>query len=259
MSVLSIERPEVSSAERFEQIVGMSNAELVETVSSAFTKLRDALPYIIELRRRFVGLPEGELIAGCETWTQFCNRVLNRSDRAVRMAIAESSDPPERQKREIRKPSVLPAWSDFTLKGLRRAQSTASDLYELTMTSPDRIEPGEYAETLRKIGRKLLDTAEKIADVPEPETVDQPEEFQEYRQKGYVPPPSTDPPINDWLKGQSPEETIQQTARDIIKEGRRALAVKHHPDKGGTAESMTVVNQAAEWMAYTLFSNSVVR
>jgi hypothetical protein len=30
--------------------------------------------------------------------------------------------------------------------------------------------------------------------------------------------------------------------------------MKHHPDKGGNTESMTVVNQAAQWMSVKLFS-----
>jgi hypothetical protein len=37
---------------------------------------------------------------------------------------------------------------------------------------------------------------------------------------------------------------IREFARSLIKEGRRALAMKHHPDKGGTGNDMIAVNEA---------------
>lgn len=45
---------------------------------------------------------------------------------------------------------------------------------------------------------------------------------------------------------------ILQFARDIIKEGRRALAAKYHPDKGGKTEDMAAVNQAEQLLSSLL-------
>jgi len=40
------------------------------------------------------------------------------------------------------------------------------------------------------------------------------------------------------------EDRIRDFARQLIKEGRRALAIKHHPDKGGSGDDMIAVNEA---------------
>ena len=37
-------------------------------------------------------------------------------------------------------------------------------------------------------------------------------------------------------------------AAEIVKEGRRALALRYHPDKGGDGEKMTLVNATADHM-----------
>lgn len=67
----------------------MSDEDLAQFVSGVFVKFRAVIPYVIELRRRFAKLPRGKAnIAGCATWMEFCERVLHRTDRAVRKAIA---------------------------------------------------------------------------------------------------------------------------------------------------------------------------
>lgn len=67
----------------------MSNERLAEFVQDTFVKIQSALPYIIELRRRFSELPRGKAnILGCQTWAEFCEQRLHRTDRAVRKAIA---------------------------------------------------------------------------------------------------------------------------------------------------------------------------
>jgi hypothetical protein len=39
-----------------------------------------------------------------------------------------------------------------------------------------------------------------------------------------------------------------ELARQIVSEGRRALARKHHPDVGGNTEIMQSVNATADWL-----------
>jgi hypothetical protein len=47
---------------------------------------------------------------------------------------------------------------------------------------------------------------------------------------------------------------VLDDANEIIKQGRLALAKKHHPDKGDTTPYMAIVNQAEQWMTKRLFS-----
>ena len=69
----------------------MSNAALVERVKTGFQKIKNELPYIVELRHRFYVLPRGKAgIDGCQTWTEFCEHRLHRSDRQVRRVLAEA-------------------------------------------------------------------------------------------------------------------------------------------------------------------------
>lgn len=71
----------------------MSTEDLAAFVADTFAKLKTALPYIIELRERFAELPRGKAnVMGCRTWTEFCSKVLHRTDSAVRKAIATESD-----------------------------------------------------------------------------------------------------------------------------------------------------------------------
>lgn len=44
--------------------------------------------YIRQLRADFRALKRCETIMGCKTWTEFCEKVLKRTDRAVRYTIA---------------------------------------------------------------------------------------------------------------------------------------------------------------------------
>lgn len=61
---------------------------------------------------------------------------------------------------------------------------------------------------------------------------------QQERQQGrYDPPP---PRRKDGIN--------KEMAKQIIAAGRRALAAKHHPDKGGDVETMQDVNAAADWL-----------
>jgi hypothetical protein len=39
-----------------------------------------------------------------------------------------------------------------------------------------------------------------------------------------------------------------EIAAQIVREGRRALSLKHHPDRGGNTEQMQKINIAADWL-----------
>jgi len=72
----------------------LADDDLARLVVSAFVKIAQALPYIQELRERFRAKPRGQAdILGCRTWTEFCEKRLNRTDRTVRHAILKATEP----------------------------------------------------------------------------------------------------------------------------------------------------------------------
>jgi hypothetical protein len=74
------------------ELSSASNEQLAEIVISGCVQFKKILPYVAELRERFAALPRGNAnIAGCKTWTEFCEKKLDRTDRAVRKALRPPS------------------------------------------------------------------------------------------------------------------------------------------------------------------------
>lgn len=72
----------------------MPDEALAQFVAQTFVKLTAVLPYIHNLKNRFANLNRNDdrTIAGCHTWTEFCERVLHRTDAAIRVAIKREKD-----------------------------------------------------------------------------------------------------------------------------------------------------------------------
>lgn len=49
-----------------------------------------------------------------------------------------------------------------------------------------------------------------------------------------------------------PAAVDPEVAAEIVAAGRRALALRHHPDRGGDAEKMVRVNASADWLEHEL-------
>jgi len=64
---------------------------LVDEIFSAYEqgvkKLRELRPLLAELRGHFMRLESDEKIAGCHSWSDYCQRVLHRTDRRIRQVI----------------------------------------------------------------------------------------------------------------------------------------------------------------------------
>jgi hypothetical protein len=60
---------------------------LAQKVAAAFARLADHKEDIERLWQEFANLQEGETIMGCQTKTEFCEKVLGRSIRAVRYML----------------------------------------------------------------------------------------------------------------------------------------------------------------------------
>jgi hypothetical protein len=81
----------ISIESQVSEVSSLSNEELESRVIGAFMKIADALPYILELRQRFADArTRGEQILGYTGWTDFCERNLRRTPRAIQMAIRDA-------------------------------------------------------------------------------------------------------------------------------------------------------------------------
>lgn len=61
--------------------------EAFSAYEQSLKKLSELRPMIAQLRGLFLTLKKSEKIAGCRTWTQYCERVLHRTDRRIRQIL----------------------------------------------------------------------------------------------------------------------------------------------------------------------------
>lgn len=116
----------------------MGNEELGAFVASESVAVLNRLdvlrPYFVELWKRFDELPEGGTINGCQTRSEFCERILHRSRRSVqyilygrsRKQLPESFEPSCVQRLE-RPGGFEEKCQDPVLKGLVFAQARLLD------------------------------------------------------------------------------------------------------------------------------------
>jgi hypothetical protein len=89
---LSRSAPPIVAREKLAKKVEKLAVEAFRLQEQSWKKLSELRPLIAQLRGLFMKLKAGEKIAGCTTWTQYCERVLNRTDRRVRQ-ILEGANP----------------------------------------------------------------------------------------------------------------------------------------------------------------------
>jgi hypothetical protein len=98
--------------------------ELADSVIAAMgvltVKLRELKPQIQELRTAFGKLKGNQTIARCKTWNQFCKSQLHRTDRAVRMMLAESPERTNEKRNSAEKTSAKPAPVDYVDRAKRQ-------------------------------------------------------------------------------------------------------------------------------------------
>jgi len=83
--------------------------EAFRTYEQSLKKLAELRPLIAQLREAFMNLQSGEKIAGCKTWTDFCQRVLHRTDRRIRQILSGANPATEKHSRKS-----LPAKMDIS-------------------------------------------------------------------------------------------------------------------------------------------------
>jgi hypothetical protein len=97
-----VSRPAGSSVER-EKLAAQVEKLAVEafrTYEHSLKKLAELRPLIAQLREVFLKLQPGEKIAGCKTWTDFCERVLHRTDRRIRQILSGANPASEKHSRK---------------------------------------------------------------------------------------------------------------------------------------------------------------
>jgi hypothetical protein len=88
-----------STAQR-EKLAETVKKLIEEAFSPCLKKLTELRPMITELRQHFMKLKSGETIAGCRTWTEYCTKVLRRSDRRVRQIMGVANPASEKHSRK---------------------------------------------------------------------------------------------------------------------------------------------------------------
>jgi hypothetical protein len=84
---LSRSAPPIVAREKLARTVERLAVEAFRMYEQSWKKLSELRPLIAELRGLFMKLTPGEKIAGCATWTHYCERVLRRTDRRVRQIL----------------------------------------------------------------------------------------------------------------------------------------------------------------------------
>jgi hypothetical protein len=84
--------PSAAQREKLAERVEMLVDEAFSMYEGYRNKLKELCPMIAQLRQQFMELKPGEKIARCRTWTEYCKRVLHRSDRRLRQ-ILEGNNP----------------------------------------------------------------------------------------------------------------------------------------------------------------------
>jgi hypothetical protein len=151
----------------------MSDDSLVDIVIAGCQQFHNLIPHVIELRERFNSRPRGAAnIAGCQTWTEFCEKKLDRKIRAVQTAIAAFTNPAVAPKPKSR-PSEI---TDEQLENYEYAnrievRKLAKNFLDSGMPSEDAIGALvglEVPEPYAKASVRIL-TGSAITPVQEPE------------------------------------------------------------------------------------------
>jgi hypothetical protein len=84
---LSRSAPPIVAREKLAAKVEKLAVEAFRMYEQSWKKLSELRPLIAQLRELFMKLKAGEQIAGCTTWTAYCQKVLHRTDRRIRQIL----------------------------------------------------------------------------------------------------------------------------------------------------------------------------
>lgn len=163
----------------------METEELAGVVIGGFAKIRDYLPFITELKSRFDEAPRGSgnrllsPIAGCSTWSDFCEIHLGRSRKTIFDALKESKPDHREEKNLLTKfLEALQQFDNKTIIGaydvIRRVESgdAPAEILEMIISNLTKIEDAVFSVTQDLISAKRshrLSERQRMADSPEAE------------------------------------------------------------------------------------------
>jgi hypothetical protein len=97
---LSHSAPPIVAREKLAKKVEKLAVEAFRMYEQGWKRLSELRPLIAQLRELFMKLTPGEKIAGCATWTEYCKRVLHRTDRRVRQILVGANPASEKHSRK---------------------------------------------------------------------------------------------------------------------------------------------------------------
>ena len=92
--------PPIAAREKLAEKVEKLAVEAFRMYERGLTKLIELRPMIAQLREMFMQLKPGDKIAGCRTWTEYCGRVLHRTDRRIRQLLQGANPASEKHSRK---------------------------------------------------------------------------------------------------------------------------------------------------------------
>ena len=140
--------PVTNSNEPCVMPASLADEPLAEMVIAGCKKFRTLIPYVIELRERFSRQIRGNAnIAGCKTWTEFCEKHLDRTTSAVQRAMAVHTKP---------EPSILPSQSPDAPQPVPAAKAATQPAKPHAEKRKNRNEPIDDFKEVRKVAIKML-------------------------------------------------------------------------------------------------------
>jgi hypothetical protein len=99
-TALSYSVPSSAQREKLAKRVEKLVDEAFSMYEGSLKKLRELRPMIAQLRQQFMELKPNEKIARCRTWTEYCERVLHRTDRRIRQILEGDNPASEKHSRK---------------------------------------------------------------------------------------------------------------------------------------------------------------
>jgi hypothetical protein len=141
--------------EKLAKKVAKLAVEALKMYEQSWKKLSELRPLIAQLREQFMKLKPGEKIAGCPTWTAYCQKILHRTDRRIRQILEGANPASAKHSRKS-----LPGPKTVKVELTRDAVVANSYLYAYTQFQLAKLPEEEHNKGIEELLDKLRHEAE---------------------------------------------------------------------------------------------------